>query len=80
MGAASVCGPAAARNHSLCALALGPRHAGLAREDLLQAIWTGTEIELAVQALHTQVYSLRRALGDALGGQGRSSVRTADIG
>lgn len=54
----------------LCTLALGPRPVGLAREDLLEMIWPGTETGLSVQALHTLVYSLRRSLGDALGGDG----------
>jgi DNA-binding SARP family transcriptional activator len=54
----------------LCALALGPRRSGLARDDLLQMIWPGQDFGLSVQALHTLVYSLRRSFGDALRGAG----------
>lgn len=54
----------------LSALALGPRSGGVARDELLQLIWPGTEVGLAVQALNTLVYTLHRTLGDALGGQG----------
>jgi DNA-binding SARP family transcriptional activator len=54
----------------LSALALGPRPSGIPRDDLLQLLWPQAEPGLALQALHTLVYSLHRSLGDALGGQG----------
>ena len=54
----------------LSALALGPHPAGVARDDLLQAIWPGTEVGLSVQGLHTLTYSLHRSFRDVLAGAG----------
>jgi len=53
----------------LSALALGSRSAGVPRDDLVHLLWPDSESGLAIQALHTLVYSLHRSLGDALGGE-----------
>jgi len=48
-------------------LALRHGHAA-PREALLQLLWPDSEPALAAQSLHTLVYSLHKALGDAIGG------------
>src|SRR4029078_7526198 len=59
------------RTHSLlAALALGSRKIGIARDDLLEQLWPGSDESLAVQSLRTLVYSLHRSLGDVLEGAG----------
>jgi DNA-binding SARP family transcriptional activator len=62
---------AGGRTQSLLAvLALGSRSIGIARDDLLEQLWPGSDEGLAVQSLRTLVYSLHRSLGDVLGGAG----------
>jgi DNA-binding SARP family transcriptional activator len=48
-------------------LALEERHC-LHRDALLDALWPNHDVTLARQSLNSLVYSLRKALGDALGG------------
>lgn len=62
---------AGGRTQSLLAgLALGSRSIGIARDDLLEQLWPGSDETLAVQSLRTLIYSLHRSLGDVLGGAG----------
>lgn len=51
----------------LSELALRRGHAA-PRDALLQLLWPDSEPGLAAQSLHTLVYSLHKALGDAIGG------------
>jgi DNA-binding SARP family transcriptional activator len=41
---------------------------GVSRNRLLDQVWPGTEVSLAVQSLHSLVHSLHRILGDAING------------
>jgi len=56
-------------------LALHPRD-GVARDEVLGALWPASDLPLAGQSLNTLVYWLHRTLGDALAG--RPPVRRID--
>jgi len=44
-------------------------HLGLSRDQILTLLWPASDPTLASQSLNTLVYSLHRALGDALSGR-----------
>jgi DNA-binding SARP family transcriptional activator len=50
----------------LCHLALR-YHEGVARDCLLDTLWPGRDTALAVEALHSRLYSLQKLLGEWLG-------------
>jgi len=41
---------------------------GVSRDEILDQLWPLSEIPFATRSLHTLVYTVRRSLGDALGG------------